>query len=296
MRQAYQSGLWAAEQAAPQAPPLRAVFRRACAPIDEISGSPDVRPIVVGLFDAGPWRDWLPESMLLLHDRERARVARLRGAALRDIRTQAYALHRLLLGQVLGMDPAKVPLYRDSRGCPRVVDDEVWTSLSHSDHAIAVAVSIDGPVGIDIESKQRRHAMTDIAERVCHPRELAGLVGQSEPDTEIALLELWVAKEALLKAAGIGLAVEMSQFAIDAAQDCEALGRARHLPPRLLDAGDEWVGAVAGTPGAGLVGGWVAPAGGWLHTRKQRVTRAAGRPAGEASRVHTDETVPRVSE
>ncbi|MGV8940246.1 MAG: 4'-phosphopantetheinyl transferase family protein [Lysobacter sp.] len=193
------------------------------------------------------------------------------------------------------MDPIKVPLYRDSRGCPRVVGDEVWTSLSHADHVIAVAVSIDRPVGIDIEPTQRSHSMADIVERVCHPDEVARLTDQPQRDTEIALLELWVAKEALLKAAGIGLEVEMDQFAIDAAQTCEALGPARHLTSRLLDAGDGWVAAVAGAPGAGLVGGWIAPAEGWLHTWKELVTRTAGRPAGEASCVQTCEPLARVN-
>jgi 4'-phosphopantetheinyl transferase len=293
VRQAYRSGALVKDQTDHQVP-LRAAFRRSWAPVDGACGSSSGR-IVVGLFDATDWLDWLPEATLLLHGSERARVARLRNAALRDTRIQAYALHRLLLGQVLGVDPTRVRLYRDSLGCPRVVGDQVWTSLSHADHAIAVAVSVDGPVGIDIELKQRCHAMADIAERVCHPDELARVAGWPHQDTDVDLLELWVAKEALLKAAGIGLELEMDRFAIDAAQDCKALGRARHLPVRLLDVGDEWVAAVAGAPGARLFGGWIDPAADRPRVHSKLVTRPWGRPAGEASRVQISEPLTRVS-
>lgn len=293
MRQADRSGALPANQTDQQMP-LRAAFSRSWASMDGACGSSPGR-IVVGLFDAGDWLGWLPEAMLLLHESERARVARLRNAALRGFRIRAYALHRLVLGHVLGVDPSRVPLYRDSLGCPRVVGDQVWTSLSHADHAIAVAVSDDGPVGIDIELKQRCHAMADIAERVCHPDELARLAGCSRQDMAIALLELWVAKEALLKAAGIGLAVEMDRFAIDAAQDCQALGRARRLPVRLLDVGGEWVAAVAGAPGARLVGGWIDPAADRLRAHSKLVTRPCGRSAGGASRVRISELLTRVS-
>lgn len=292
MRQADRSGALLANRTDQQMP-LRAAFSRAWASTDGAFGSSPGQ-IAVGLFDAGDWLDWLPEAMLLLHESELARVARLRNAALRGLRIRAYALHRLALGQVLGVDPSRVPLYRDSLGCPRVVGDQVWTSLSHADHAIAVAVSVDGPVGIDVERKQRCHAMADIAERVCHPDELARLAGCPHQDMESALLELWVAKEALLKAAGIGLELEMDRFAIDAAPDCEALGRARHLPVRLLDVDGEWVLAVAGAPGARVVGGWIDLAADRLRVPSKRVAWPWWRPAGEVSHVQVSEPLIRV--
>ena len=54
--------------------------------------------------------------------------------------------------------------------------------------------------------------MPEIAERVCHPADAAAIAGLVPPAWNAALLELWLRKEALLKAAGVGLEREMSGF------------------------------------------------------------------------------------
>src|SRR3546814_1111464 len=58
----------------------------------------------------------------------------------------------------------------------------------------------------------RARDMEGIAGRVCHPRELAEMAALSGAERGRELLSLWVRKEALLKAAGIGMAIEMDRF------------------------------------------------------------------------------------
>lgn len=215
--------------------------------------------VAVGLFDIHEWADWHAGAEDCLDDAERRRVARLRDPELRVARTRAYALHRLQLGHLLAVDPEEVPLYRDSRGCPQVAGARVWTSLSHAGNAVAVAVSTIGPIGIDVEPEWRRHAMPAIAERVGPRDELATLPTHAQAG--LALLRLWVAKEALLKAAGIGLALEMDRFSITDMPRCAALGAARNLLTRPLDAGEEWIAALATQDGARVIGGWIHPVG-----------------------------------
>lgn len=213
--------------------------------------------VAVGLFDIQEWAEWQDEAEDCLDDAERRRVARLRDPELRVVRTRAYALHRLQLGHLLGIGAQAVPLYRDSRGCPQVAGARVWTSLSHAGNAVAVAVSTIGPVGVDIEPEWRRHAMPAIAERVGPRDELATL--PTHAHTGLALLRLWVAKEALLKAAGIGLALEMDCFAINDAPRCAELGAARNLLVRPLAAGEDWVAGLATQAEAAVTGGWIRP-------------------------------------
>jgi 4'-phosphopantetheinyl transferase len=211
---------------------------------------------------AEAWAPWNAEAFDLLDPGERERVLRKRRPDDRALTTLAYACHRLLLGAVLECAPGKVPLCRDARGCPVVAGDRFLTSLSHADGLVAIAVSSAGPVGIDIEPATRAGEMGEIAGRVCHPRELAALAALPGSERERALLSLWVRKEALLKAAGIGMAVEMDRFEAPADRVLALPGNARNgtATIRLFDGGERFLAAVAAAPGA-IASAWLAPPG-----------------------------------
>lgn len=218
--------------------------------------------IVVALIELDDWQPWLSDAGHLIDAADRGRVDRRRFAADRDDLTLGYALHRLLLGAALDRDATDVPLIRDERGCPRLSDGAVWTSLSHVDGCIALAVTAIGPVGIDIESAKRAAVMPEIAERVCHPADAAAIAGLLPPAWNAALLELWVRKEALLKAAGVGLEREMSGFSATENRLLPLWPPAGELTQlRMLAAGPRWVGAVAGPPGLPIESAWLRPYG-----------------------------------
>ncbi len=222
--------------------------------------SPARRSIAVALLEVRDWQPWLAEAALLLSADEAARVGRRRIATDRDALALAYALHRLLLGTVLGRDPTDVPLDRDERGCPRLADGLAYTSLSHADGLIALAVATSGPVGVDIEPSGRAAIMAEIARSVFHHSEAAELAVLDGPARAGALLALWVRKEALLKAAGIGLAVPMETFA---APEHDALRLpallAEAVQVRMLGAGGRCVAAVAGPIGTRIECHWLRP-------------------------------------
>lgn len=239
---------------------LRAAFNNALPTPDWASSTS--AGIVVALMELEDWQPWLHDARNLIDAADRGRVERRRFAADRDDLMLGYALHRLLLAAALGRDAADVPLIRDERGCPRLADRSLWTSLSHVDGYIALAVTAIGPVGIDIELATRAAVMPEIAERVCHPADAAAIAGLVPPAWNIALLALWVRKEALLKAAGVGLEREMSGFSapeIGLLPLSPLAGEMTQL--RMLDAGPRWVGAVAGPPGAPVESAWLRPNG-----------------------------------
>lgn len=216
--------------------------------------------ITIALFDVDDWLPWLAEAIALLGADEAARVQRRRFVADRNALALAYALHRLLLAHVLGGNPAQVPLRRDDRGCPRLLGDAAYTSLSHAEGLIALAVTASGPVGVDIEPSARAVVMAEIAHSVCHPSEAAELSALDEWARCTAMLALWVRKEALLKAAGIGLAVPMESFSAPShhALRVPALF-ADPAQVRMLDAGAGCIAAVAGAPDAIVDCRWLRP-------------------------------------
>lgn len=195
------------------------------------------------------WSHWLDAASGLLDQAERARVQRRHRARDRELATLAYAFHRLLLARVLECPPAAVPLRRDALGCPRLDAGGAHTSLSHADGLVALAVS-GAPVGVDIEPAARTAAMDEIATRVAHPRELAAAQALPEAERRRALLSLWVRKEALLKAAGIGMAVEMDAFEAPAGRLLPLPGAVAGSAELRVFEGGDFIAAVAAAPGA----------------------------------------------
>ncbi|MFC3549830.1 4'-phosphopantetheinyl transferase family protein [Lysobacter cavernae] len=216
----------------------------------------------VVLFELDDWRAWLPEATAVLDATERERVQRQRRTTGREALALAYALHRLLLGIALGCDARAVPLGRDSRGCPRLADGALHTSLSHADGVAAIAVTAAGPIGVDIEAMRRASVMPEIAERVCHPVEALALRGIAAQERAAALLQLWVRKEALLKAAGIGLACEMNSFTAPlGVQPLPSGGCVGMTALHRLVGSDVWEVAVAAPPTTTIISAWLRPDG-----------------------------------
>ncbi len=237
---------------------LRAVFRAAL-PCPDWPASSRAQ-VAIGLFELSDWSPWLSDASGLLDGADIARAQRQRNVHDREDLTLAYALHRLLLGARMGVDAVAVPLVRDALGCPRLKDAPFHTSLSHAAGWVAVAVTGSGPVGVDIEPAARSSVMAEIAGRVCHPDEAEELSTLIEPLYGRALLELWVRKEALLKAAGVGMAREMDTFHAP-------VGSVQPLSPpdadltrvQMLRLGPRLVGALASPPTTAFESQWLRP-------------------------------------
>ncbi len=225
-------------------------------------GPSDVEPTWVAIASLPVWRPWLEEAADLLDDAERERVNRRRRASDRDALTLSYALHRLYLASVLGLSPRDVPLARDALGCPQLGEGLGRTSLSHTDELVAFAFCCQGPVGVDIEPSTRSAMLPEIADRVGTPQELSELNLLAAQPRARALLALWVRKEALLKAAGIGMAREMHTLS------CPEAGLltlpttgAEAVQVLRLDAGGGCEAAVAVSPGSFVQFKWLHPGG-----------------------------------
>lgn len=164
--------------------------------------------------------DARPEHVRLLDTDERGRRDRYLRDEDRDRFTIGVALTRLILSAALGLAPERVLLDRTCRDCggphgaPRLgTGTGPYVSVSHSGDRIAVAVSPDGPLGVDVEATGKP-LTEDLGRHVLTAAEQAELVRLPEPDRTGGLLAYWTRKEAVLKATGDGLRVPMTELTV----------------------------------------------------------------------------------
>ena len=122
-----------------------------------------------------------------------------------------------VLAAYLGIDAHRVTLTNGEHGRPALAcapDPTLDFNWSHSgDHAlIAVARSIKP--GIDLECLRARPRALDIARRYFSADEAAALSALPLASRSAAFLELWTAKEAVLKALGRGIAFGLERLSI----------------------------------------------------------------------------------
>ena len=87
---------------------------------------------------------------------------------------------------------------------PSLVANDLAFNLSHGGSLSALLVATEGPVGVDLEPVDRGKDLIEAYEAFCHPDEIPEL---PPGDKSQALISLWTAKEAFLKAVGTGLSL-----------------------------------------------------------------------------------------
>lgn len=193
----------------------------------------------------------------VLSEPEMARAARYHKDGDRRRFITGCWLLRTVAGAELGIEPATVTVDRTCAECgkphgkPRVVTNTVplHASISHSGNRVALAVNWIGPVGVDVEEvPPPGHGFPEFT---LSPAEQEAVMRIAEGERDRAFLELWVRKEAVLKATGHGLRIPPDQVEVSGPLDKPALlGWPLDTPPdsvdiQSLDPGDGYVGAVA---------------------------------------------------
>lgn len=192
-----------------------------------------------------------------LDEVERHRAVRF----IREQDRQHYVLAhgglRAILSRYLELSPRVVSLARAETGKPFVTRDPqkhsgITFNVSHSHNRALIAISKAQEVGVDLESVRPEVEVAKLSERYFTPAEHTVLMQATEDQRAVIFFRYWVAKEAVLKARGIGLR---------GLSDCEVvLGpdalngnarirlesqSARSLQVRLLSCGEGWEAAVA---------------------------------------------------
>ncbi|EFG64478.1 4'-phosphopantetheinyl transferase family protein [Streptomyces sp. SPB074] len=145
---------------------------------------------------------------------ERERWARLRGEAARRRHLGARLLVRHALSAHDGRPPHRWHFTAGPWGRPELPppDQGLRFNLSHTDGLLACVVTPAGGCGVDVEGVPARpDALTHLPPHLA-PAERAALDALDGPARAVRLAELWVLKEAYLKALGTGLTRPLSTF------------------------------------------------------------------------------------
>lgn len=171
----------------------------------------------------------------LLDAAERARAARFVKPAHRDRFAVAHGVVRALLSAYANRPPAALRFAASPGGKPSLVDAALQFNLSHSAGRAILAVSHTS-VGADVEHHRARLDPLGLASRYFFGAE-HDAIGAAAPDARTAtFLRYWVAKEAVLKAQGVGLAFPLDAFAIVFAADGRTARVTSQDPQRLSPA------------------------------------------------------------
>jgi 4'-phosphopantetheinyl transferase len=124
---------------------------------------------------------------------------------------------RRVLAAYVGVAPEALELVEGSHGRPALAsgqDPSLGFNWSHSGGHAAIAIGRHIVPGIDIEHRRHRPRALSIAQRFFCADEAVALAGLPTSATEAAFLDLWTAKEAVLKALGRGLAFGLDRLSV----------------------------------------------------------------------------------
>ena len=121
----------------------------------------------------------------------------------------AHGLKRLLLGAAVNIAPPNLSFAQAPGGKPYLEPERpghLDFNLSHGGDWVAVGLSWSGKIGVDVEADHPDDFWQKIVSAIISPGE----------SVDRGFLRAWTAKEAALKAHGIGLATAANHVAIEA--------------------------------------------------------------------------------
>lgn len=203
--------------------------------------------------------DFVAKCRNVLSAAERQRADRFVFPEHRMRHTVAHAVVRKLLSRYGAGAPealqfgvagtAGKPVLQSVGGTP----PSLCFNLTHSEERGLLGVSQRRELGIDVEKLRTTTDALGISRNYFFESEYAAIENASEANRDQMFLRYWVAKEAVLKAQGVGLGFPLDRFRIEFLDDPN-VARVETLDPtllsgdwtvRLLPCEPGWLGAVA---------------------------------------------------
>lgn len=172
---------------------------------------------------------------------------------IRQLRALRRFYLRLLLGAYLDLPGKNVEISRLVKGKPVLAgaagETGVDFSMANSPGCCLIGISTQGSIGVDLEEAGRRvHDPARLAMRYFSADEAHAITAMGSGLIERSFLFTWACKEALVKAAGHGIANQLNRFSVS----CDPTAAPRVLSMKDDDP-DAWRLALV-HPAAGRVG------------------------------------------
>lgn len=142
-----------------------------------------------------------------LNQIEHSQVSRFATPELRQRRLGTRVFLRIVLALFTGRAPGMIRIETGKQGKPYVEDGPQF-NLSHSGTIAVLALHPDLPVGVDVEASGCGTANLGVS------FVLSAIEAATGPRTEDDDLRLWIRKEAVLKAQGVGLLGDLTSFTV----------------------------------------------------------------------------------
>jgi 4'-phosphopantetheinyl transferase len=151
----------------------------------------------------------------LLAPDERARATRLRQADDRRRFIVGRGLLRTMLGRRLERAPASLVFGAGAHGKPTLADAEgLAFNVSHAGDYVLVAVGRAAALGVDVEQQRAGFDLVEVGRQVFTPTELALIANAPDAHRTFRFFRQWTFKEAVAKASGLGLSLDLQRFEI----------------------------------------------------------------------------------
>jgi 4'-phosphopantetheinyl transferase len=174
----------------------------------------------------------------ILNGREQERAKRYLKTADREAFIVARGALRILLAAYTGSKAAEIEFSYAASGKPSVTATDVAFNVSHSADWAVVVLGRNMNLGVDIERIREDVDVEAVAKRFLLPSEQEWLLKAEDPCR--SFFDLWVKKEACVKARGSTLFNGLSGFRVPFDDDAESEGWFF----RRLEAGSRYVAAV----------------------------------------------------
>lgn len=207
------------------------------------------------------WRIWLDLSKATvqglfaeLSDTEKEKVSSFHKEVDSRRYAAAHAGTREILSKYLNLPPAEIEFTNNPYGKPEINSKKnsltLCFNLTHSNAVAILAVSVDTPLGVDIEKITRNVDVAALAQRFFSPGEIKYLLNLPDEEQKAAFFRCWTRKEAYIKALGMGLSIPLDQFEVSLDLDGpvqinQGISQADYFSLYHLEPFDNYVGALS---------------------------------------------------
>lgn len=145
-----------------------------------------------------------------LSEEERVRASRFIRSEDQTAFVLAHGALRAVLARYGGVEPTDLRFQTGLTGKPRLLSqpgspEDLRFNLSHSHGRMLMVVATGMDVGVDLEQVRGNLEALQLAERFYTATEYESIKSRPPADQSQQFYQLWVAKEAVLKAQGIGI-------------------------------------------------------------------------------------------
>ncbi|MGZ5222394.1 MAG: 4'-phosphopantetheinyl transferase family protein [Chitinophagaceae bacterium] len=155
---------------------------------------------------------------------EKARAGAIKNILLRNHYIETQGRLRNLLAQILNESAEKLRIKTTEYGKPYLIDNpELVFNLSHSVNMLAITVSWNCQLGVDIECYKPRANLFALINKCFADEEVAYWSNLPEDKKTLEFYRFWTRKEAFVKATGRGIALGLNSCVINPENPAEFL-------------------------------------------------------------------------